>query len=79
MVRPKKLNMPMLRRRKFSQSVAIQQSGARLVGRTKGGTPLYGPPTRGIYKARDLALGIEREARFKFGFSKKKAKRLVGL
>lgn len=79
MVRPVQLTRPRLKRRKMAQIRAIQESGARLVGRTKGGEPLYSNPMRGIYKARDIELGIEREAHFKYGFSKKKAREAVGL
>lgn len=79
MVRPRSLSIKRLRRKRVGQVNAIQESGARIVGRTKGGTPIYGPPTRGYFKAVDLEIGIEREAHFRFGISKKKAKRLVGI
>lgn len=78
MVRPKSLSNPIARRRRFAQALSIQQTGARLIGKTKGGQPLY-QLGGAVFKARDLEVGRERYAHVNFGLSKSKSRKLAGL
>lgn len=60
------------------QQLAIQQTGATYIGKTKTGRGLY-QLGGAVFKAKTLEQGRANFARFKFGMSKSRAKKYVGL
>lgn len=78
-IRPGKTPSAYFARKKNTRELVIKESGALVVGKTKGGELLYGPPKVGVFKARDLQYSLERAAHYSLKYPKRRARRFVGL
>lgn len=74
MVRPIRLSNQM----RYARSLAVAQTGASFIGKTKKGTLLY-KLGGGVFTGKSLARGRARYASLYSATSYKQAKRMVGL